>query len=303
MKSLFDSLSKFIQAFFDVLSKRRVIKTPQPLTKTTTPEPIPPFETDVTIPSDPLPKIEEPVLPPQSKGFLVCPIQANDKLGNPVTSRTVKISAVVDHSGTAIDPDSNKPWGKQAKDQKVKAFNGEIGFGKQCPVEPCGYQKGDASEFFANKEINYVGVLSDGGKCTLQYDGHAGYDYPYATGTTVLAPASGELFKAKQGVDLIYFAQWSKDHSFYIKHENGSVTWFRHCSKLADDIETVIGTDFSKSCPVKLGQVIALSGDFEFSKVKGTPAHLHFEVRNVEGKIIDPYADNLWQDYVQTALY
>jgi len=244
------------------------------------------------------PKIEsqpEPIVQPKNTGFLICPLQVNDEKGLPATPRTVKISAVIDHSGTAIDPSSDKFWGKKAKDQKVKAFNGEIGEGKQCPQEPCGYCKMDSSEFFSNKEINYVGVQSDGGKCTLQYDGHAGYDFPYAPGTKIVAPAKGQLYKAGPGSDSIYGADWSKDHSFFIKHENGFVTWFRHSTKLADDIEAVIGNDFTKSSDVESGQHIALTGDFEMWKLKGTAAHLHFEVRNHEGKIVDPYGDNLWK--------
>lgn len=225
-------------------------------------------------------------------GFLICPIQAKDQNGLSVTPYSVKISAVLDHSGTAIDPGSNKHWGKNAKDQKVKAFNGEIGEGTQCPEEPCGYPKKDEEEFFNNKEINYVGVLSDGGKKTLQYDGHAGYDFPYPKLTEIVAPADGKLCKAAQGKDLIYGANWNIDHSFYIVHENWITTWFRHCEKLADSLEAQILDDFTRPCSVKRGEVVAYVGN------KGTIGmiHLHFEVRDKDGKIIDPYANKLWQN-------
>ncbi|MFA6158353.1 MAG: M23 family metallopeptidase [Candidatus Paceibacterota bacterium] len=239
---------------------------------------------------------QETVLQPIKTSFLICPIRGNHTDGKPLTSRTVRISAVVDHSGTAIDPESTKFWGKPAKDQRVKAFNGEVGFGKQCPVEPCGYQKENQSEFFANKEINYVGVGSDGGKCTLQYDGHAGYDFPYSPGTPIIAPADGELHRAIQGSDLIYGACWEKDHSIYIKHDNGFVTWFRHSTKLTDELETLIVNSQDKSCRVEKGQLIAQSGNFEMWKTGGTAAHVHFEVRNPDGKIVDPYGDKLWED-------
>ncbi|MBI4993380.1 M23 family metallopeptidase [Candidatus Wolfebacteria bacterium] len=222
--------------------------------------------------------------------FLICPIQGNDSSGAPLTPYTVKISAVLDHSSTAIDPDSNRHWGKNAKDQKVKAFNGEIGEGAQCPQEPCGYPKKDGGEFFQNKEINYVGVSYDGGKNTLQYDGHAGYDFSYPKFTPVVAPADGKLYKAAQGKDLIYGANWNTDGSFYIVHENGFVTWFRHCEKLADSLETQILNDFTQFCAVTRGDVIAYVGN------KGTrPVHLHFEVRDKDGEIVDPYKDKLWK--------
>jgi len=227
--------------------------------------------------------------------FLICPIKGDDDQGSPLTSRTVKISSVLDHSGTAIDPQSNNQWGKNAKNQKVKAFNGEIGEGKQCPQEPCGYPKNNLTEFFQNKEINYVGVSYDGGKYTLQYDGHAGYDFPYPLLTPIAAPADGDLYKVAQGADSIYGACWDKDHSFYIRHDNGFVTWFRHCTNLADNIEAVIGDNFKKTFRVKSGDLIASSGNFESWKKGGTSAHLHFEVRDKNDKIIDPYAKNLWK--------
>lgn len=216
---------------------------------------------------------------------------AKDQNGLSVTPYTVKISAVLDHSGTAIDPASNKQWGKNAKDQKVKAFNGEIGEGAQCSQEPCGYPKKDGGEFFKNKEINYVGVLSDGGKNTLQYDGHTGYDFPYPKSTEIVAPADGKLYKAVQGKDLIYGANWNTDHSFYIVHENRIITWFRHCDKLADSLEVQILEDFTRPCSIKQGEVVAYVGN------KGTVGiHLHFEVRDKDGKIIDPYANKLWKN-------
>lgn len=229
--------------------------------------------------------VEEP-----GAGFLICPIQDKDAHGLLVTPYTVKISAVLDHFGTAIDPDSSKHWGRNAKDQKVKAFNGEIGEGAQCPQEPCGYPKKEGGEFFKNKEINYVGVSYDGGKNTLQYDGHAGYDFPYPKQTPVIAPADGKLYKAVQGKDLIYEANWNTDGSFYIVHDNEFVTWFRHCEKLTDSIEAQISNDFTRFCTIKQGDIVAYVGN------KGTrPIHLHFEVRSKDGKIVDPYKDKLWK--------
>lgn len=235
-------------------------------------------------------------LMPQKIEFLVCPIRATDGSGNLVTSRTAKISAILDHSGTAIDPQSNKRWGKSAKDQKVRAFNGEVGQGPQCPQEPCGYSNTLSTEFFSKKEINYVGVLNDGGKKVLQYDGHAGYDFSYGLNTQLVAPADGKLCKAKSGDDLIYNASWDKDHSFYIRHDNGFVTWFRHCSTLEDTIEQKIAASIDKTAQVSRGEEIARLGNFEMGKVGGTAVHLHFEVRNPQGEIADPYQDQLWDD-------
>ncbi|OGG74617.1 hypothetical protein A3A37_01715 [Candidatus Kaiserbacteria bacterium RIFCSPLOWO2_01_FULL_52_36] len=292
-----DSLSvllKKIQVFF---SKGVVQNTPQQ------PSPIQFNEVEIkdvskSISNSPdTPIIETPVKPLDIiRGFLICPIQMSDGNETSVTPFTVKISAVVDHSGTELDPNWESPykWGRNAKNQKVEAFNGEVGEGLQCPQEPCGYPKKDSGEFFKDKQINYVGVSSDGGKFTLQYDGHAGYDFPYQPMTAIIAPADGQLFKASQGKDRIYGANWDKDHSFYIEHANGFVTWFRHCEKLRDEIEKVIGNNFERSFKTSKGQPVAFSGDFESYKKGGTKAHLHFEVRDSKGKIVDPYEDKLW---------
>ena len=234
----------------------------------------------------------------KDKKFLICPIQGKDENGNALTARTIRISAILDHSGTAIDPNSSLSWGKSAKDQKVAAFNGEIGEGVKCPTEPCGYPKKEFGDFFRNKEINYVGVSSDGGKSVLQYDGHAGYDFPYPLMTPVLAPAGGKLYKAAKGKDAIYGGMWGSetnnyklDNSFYIEHDNGFITWFRHCIKLHDNIEQKIGSNFSTFYSVEKGQIIAYVG-----KIGTASVHLHFEVRKSEGNITDPYSDGLWED-------
>ncbi len=268
------------------LSKKPVSVTPQPVPVVVTPQPVPP--TPAPIISDPIPPT------PVSAGFLVCPIKGNDAQGKPLTSRTAKISSILDHSGTAIDPNSNKRWGLNAKDQKVIAFNGEVGDGDPCAEAPLGYTKKVPAPFFANGEINYIGAYSakdaHGPKLYLNYDGHAGYDFAYPVNTLIVAPADGQLFKAAVGKDPTYNANWDKDHSFYIKHANGFMTWYRHCDKLHPDIEAQMGSDFTKSCEVKEGQTVAYLG-----KVGTFSAHLHFEVLK-NNAIVDPYKDKLWKD-------
>lgn len=229
-----------------------------------------------------------------NKKFLSCPIQGYDENGKPFNSRTVKISSILDHFGTAIDSNSKNWWGKHAKDQKVKAFNGEIGDAESSAKIPYGYTKKTPTPFFLAKEINYVGASSSSDKYGptyyLNYDGHAGYDFPYPKMTPVIAPADGKLCKSNHGEDSIYGANWSSDHSFYIKHDNGYITWFRHCEKLRDDIEIQILNDFMKECFVKKSEIVAYVGKF------GTLSmHLHFEVRNDKNIIVDPYVDELWE--------
>jgi len=292
LEKLFNTLATLLQGLF---SRSKISKD-----RDNTPPNKPQVITIKTKVTKVEPAKQEPVPEPINKGFLICPIYGNDKSGSLLTSHTIKISSVLDHSGTAIDPDSKNRWGIRAKDQKVKTFNGEIGDGELTAGPPYGYTKKVPAPFFPNKEINYVGVYDSrdtyGQTYYLNYDGHAGYDFPYQLDTPLVAPATGKLFKASDGKDVIYGASWSKDHSFYIEHENGFLTWFRHCNKLEDKIEQEIGNDYEKSVFVTKGEKVAFLGNFESWKNKGTSTHLHFEVRNKENEIVDPYADQLWED-------
>lgn len=290
MESFLKNLGALLQKLFSALSKQRMPKSSQPVPVTTAPEQPPSI--DVILENvTPSPVIDPE---PQNNGFLACPIQGSDKEGKPLTSRTVKVVSVIDHSDTAIDPASSKRWGLRAKDQKVTAFNGEIGDGEACASPPLGYTKKIPEPFFANGEINYVGVHSTGDKYPanyyLNYDGHAGYDFGYPRMTPILATSDGLLHKASNTEDSVYGQGWEAQHTFYIKHQNGYSTWYRHCVKLSNEVEAKIGSDYSKSCAVRQGQVVAYVGDV------GAPGsvHLHFEVKDTQGKIVDPYGDNLW---------
>lgn len=274
-----ETFAKLLQALFVPRTKRAIPVRIKP----TGPE----------VPSESKPKIEVAQAPP-CPVFLICPIQATDSTGKLVTARTVKISAVTDYSDTAIDPVSSKRWGIRAKDRRVKAFNGEVGDGEASSGPPYGYTKQTPGPFFAAGEINYVGAAGPGEKYGpkfyLQYDGHAGYDFPYPRMTPVLATADGELHKAKDAEDIAYGQGWDRHHTFYIKHPNGISSWYRHCEKLADDIEEQINTDLSKSFRVIQGQIVAYVGSVGFPG----SVHLHFEVHDAGGRIADPYKDKFW---------
>ncbi len=291
---LFKALLSALQNFLSKKSISPVTPQPVPVVVTTQPPPVvvPPVTPTPVIIPEPTP--ETP--PNTNTGFLICPIKGVDNQGQPLNSRTVKISAVIDHSGTALDPASTNRWGKSAKDQKVKAFNGEIGSGEQSAgTAPFGYAKNPATPFFASGEINYVGAASSDGaraKSFLNYDGHAGYDYPYSKSTPVVAAAGGTLYKLQNSEDTTYGQGWPVHHTFVINHGNGYSTSYRHCDKLADDVEAQIGNDFNKPATVKAGQVVGYVGSFG----AGAAVHLHFEVHGKKGAIIDPYADKLWED-------
>lgn len=254
-----------------------------------------------SIPTDPVIPTNIPVNTSQevpTSRFMILPLLIAGNTGISLTPYTAKISAVLDHAGTSIDPAaSNIGWGKPAKDRKVKAFNGEIGDGDATTSPPYGFAKTVPAPFFQAKEINYVGVYDPSDKHPaahfLNYDGHAGYDFPYPVGTSLVAPADGYLYKAKEDpVDgkNAQLTAWEGFHSFYIDHQNGFFSWFLHCQTLHSSIENQILNDYTKSCLVTQGQTVAYLGK------TGTPgAHLHFEVRDKNNKIIDPYSDELWK--------
>src|SRR5262249_10094815 len=135
---------------------------------------------------------------PRRFAFLACPIPG-------ATPATVKISAIIDHS--------NPSYGIKSRDQKVAAFNGEMGEGQPSAEAPYGYTKEKPGVFFAKGELNYVGAHGAGDEYPaawyLNYDGHAGYDFPYPQGTPILAAASGELFKATDADDTVYGQGWN----------------------------------------------------------------------------------------------
>ena len=305
MEKFLKIITELLKSLAQVLQRPQIKPAPQPIPVETK---ITPIVSPLLVPKvSPGPNFEEVL--DTSTGFLVCPVQLKDADGKHVTSRTAKITAVIDHSGTAIDPDSTKPWGINAKDQKVKAFNDEIGDGESSADKPYGYASQIPAAFFATKEINYVGAAGAGDKYRptfyLNYDGHAGYDFKCAEGTGILAPAGGDLYKAQtdpiNGVNKGWYLKnfgkdnptaWEGWHTFYIKHTNGYSTWFLHCTKLIDEMESVL-SDYQKCVPVKESQLIAYSGRYG-----GVPPHLHFEVRNDKGIVIDPYKDQLWKDYI-----
>ena len=159
----------------------------------------------------------------------------------------------------------------------VVAFTGEGGsvkFYKNC-TEYCGYKKADGTPFKITGY--YVGVSSEEGSSTLQYDGHPGYDYPVKTGTPVYAAASGPVTADTD-------PNGNTDAGKYVRiqHIVGSEiyqTQYLHLSEvLVSENDTV----------TKGKTIIGKSGNTG----KSFGAHLHFEVKKlVDGNYvsIDPY--------------
>lgn len=106
------------------------------------------------------------------------------------------------------------------------------------------------------------------------HDGTA-VDMATPIGTKILAAASGVVTLVRDT------NKWNGGYGYYlkIKHDNGTETLYAHLSRI--DVE--VGDE------VEQGQVIALSGNTG----RSTGPHLHFEVRDVEGKgIKNPFIND-----------
>ncbi len=223
-----------------------------------------------------------------------------------ITPYNAALVAVLDHKSRFY---------QQCCDTEIVAYTGEsvvrgaeVGL---CPSEPlfpqcfvtpnciCEYKHPDSIPFTING--NYVGALF--GPEYLSYDGHAGYDYGYGAGTSLVATASGNLCKAIEDPingHVGALTAWDKFHTFYIDHGAidgaGYASWYLHAQDLAGTGSggEVLAELLPGECaPVGEGQVVATLGNF------GTfLPHLHFEVRTydlLEGtegfsqKGFDPY--------------
>ena len=173
-----------------------------------------------------------------------------------------------------------------------------------------GYMKEDHSEVTIPGQGNY-----------LWYDGHPGYDYPIVT--DIIAPADGILCistnvtnRPQRGDNLwrdvnncLYgndpingtnyrnrktTTSWDGWHTFYIVHNvDNYTTWYLHSERLDPTVQnSILNNGYAE---VTRGQTVARVGNY------GTGgSHLHFEVRQGDRTIIDPYGWGsdpiLWSD-------
>lgn len=99
----------------------------------------------------------------------------------------------------------------------------------------------------------YHSIRSDGGSGSRL---HWGVDYAVPVGTSVRAPADGEIILSK------FMGNYG--NVFYIKHDNGVQTVIAHVSEFVK----------LKGSKVTKGEIIGYSGDT--GNAKGRP-HVHFE--------------------------
>lgn len=106
------------------------------------------------------------------------------------------------------------------------------------------------------------------GETITDRSGHTGIDYACPAGTPVLASEVGKVM----------FAGWREGgygYCVFVNHSDGMTTIYEHLLK---DIPVTVGQT------VYRGQVIGYSG----STGNSTGPHLHFEMRDLYGKAIDP---------------
>lgn len=112
------------------------------------------------------------------------------------------------------------------------------------------------------------GISQRFGETYTNPSGHTGIDYLCPAGTPILASEAGQVF----------FAGW-KDGGYgycvFLKHSDGNVTIYEHLLK---NVAVLVGQK------VEQGDLLGFSG----STGNSTGPHLHFEVRDSNGKAFDP---------------
>lgn len=234
-----------------------------------------------------------------------------DKNGNPFNAYTAPVSSVMDQStlGTGIPYDDS--------DHQVVSFEGEVGDQGPYAGSTC-YAKSNGKAF--GKNINYKGTSGTGGKYYLCYNGHPGYDYPFAKKTPIHAAMSGTLCAATSKttyngsslwrdpaqcpLSLAGGTSWQGYHTFYMIHKgltyNGStddyMTVYLHSNNLEASIQgAIINQGYAE---VIINEHVADVGGYGPNGPDTYGYHLHFEMYkwNISASKwdrIDPYGDGV----------
>ncbi len=223
--------------------------------------------------------------PPTTKSLQTLVVRKPILLACPIpgyTPYTAPVIAVLDH--TCLETIPKRFY---VKDDKVKAYNGEVGekiYGENTLKGLWkGYKNSSGSDFL-------TGILNYLGGPYLYYDGHPGYDYQVPKGTDILATADGKLYTAKY--DPVNGGGWKGYKTFYIKHAGvttGGIrdyyTWYLYVNLTDAILDQVKQNGFAD---VQKGQVIGKSYNDWF--------HVDFRSPWIgHGSIIDPYKLGLWE--------
>ena len=239
--------------------------------------------------------------------FLNFPIKVDPENGQQLNAYNAKVSAIVDHHGRVYAGESKNLDGVigtlEGHARHVLA-NGESfthnpsreivrSDGELALVEP-------SVQEVLHLPFNYVGTRRDG-LSALQYDGHAGYDYSYSTGTAVYAASSGEVvtdddFSSARGFHTSLGSLPSRLmaslHGLFIDHCNGYYTFYAHLSVIDGQyVDTSSAIWKPRKETINVDKPIGQVGQHG-----ATSPHLHFAVYRVEETndikrlmIVDPY--------------
>ncbi|RIK97989.1 MAG: hypothetical protein DCC71_21375, partial [Proteobacteria bacterium] len=150
-----------------------------------------------------------------------------------------------------------------------------------------------ATSNFVDHDPASPGALLDWNCGTRTYDLADGYDhagtdfvlwpFPWATmfeeSVAVVAAAPGTILEKDDGHDdrscELGAAPWN---AVYVLHDDGGVAWYGHLKKGS-------ATPLAPGERVEAGEFLGLVG----SSGSSTAPHLHFEVHDAEGAIVDPF--------------
>jgi hypothetical protein len=144
----------------------------------------------------------------------------------------------------------------------------------------------DVATFYPTNYVDHLGVDWD---CqALTSAGHLGSDFGAGgfpgmdDGRTITAAAAGTVVATNDGeIDRCVTGTCAGGAGFgnyvQIEHDDGRTTFYAHLAQFS--IEVAVGD------AVKCGQVVGRLGSSGFS----TGPHLHFEVRDAAGALVDPF--------------
>jgi cyclophilin family peptidyl-prolyl cis-trans isomerase len=127
------------------------------------------------------------------------------------------------------------------------------------------------------------------------YPGHTGTDFKLKFGEPIYASASGSIIEVVDGLgDGCEAADWKLTRSYYgnhvtIKTDDGDTMIYGHLKKgsvISNNVKTI-------SVGENIGEA-GSSGNTQGSDECGTFIHLHFELKNQNGAMVNPYAQDLW---------
>lgn len=187
------------------------------------------------------------------------------------------------------------PYPACGADWTADALDCELTFGGACPmVAPLRFDWPmpgfDTEDWVIN---NYVDLDPSGGLLDYMggaktYNGHRGIDidvpnFRYMDNDfPILAAADGEVIDLEESNEDRHMSCYGDWNFVKIRHWNGMTSTYGHLKQ--NSVVVSIGQQ------VTAGQILGVVGSSGCS----TAPHLHFEVRDTDGTVIEPFQDGMW---------